>query len=145
MSYFERIAAQQNYICYYCEHRMFRHTHCFGQPIPRNALTRDHVIPRVYDGLTVPDNLIAACLQCNNLRGEMYAQAFKNIMRKWFKRDPELRVRWHSISREEFCALKLQCLAIHERQLRGLAKRHVLLAYRHYDFIYRERRRLARA
>ena len=144
MSYIERIAAAQNYMCCYCEHRMFRHTHRLGFATPRDAITKDHVIPRVYNGPTVAENLVAACCQCNNLRGEMEATAFKNLLTKWFARDPWLWIRWHTIDYDELNDLKLQCLQVHERQLRGLARHYIDIAYRHLDFTYRERGRLMR-
>lgn len=145
MSHIERIAEEQKYICCYCEHRMFRHRHRPGYPTPRDAITKDHLIPRVYDGPTIQENLVAACCQCNNLRGEMDAAAFQNILFKWFKRDPWLWIRWHTISTDELQELKLACLHIHERQLRGLARHYVDIAYRHLEFTYRERGRLTRA
>lgn len=94
---------------------------------------------------TTEANLVAACCQCNNLRGEMEAKAFQNILNKWFKRDAWLWIRWHTIQYDELSQLKQECLAIHERQLRGLGRHYVDIAYRHLEFTYRERFRLMRA
>lgn len=65
----------------------------------------------------------------------MDAHAFYNLMQKWFKRDSALHERWHRISREELAALKIQCIRVHERQLCGLAKRYVEMAFRHFDLL----------
>ncbi len=124
---------------------MIRGRQVLGKPYPRNAMTKDHIKPRVYGGFTTPDNLIAACAQCNQLRGEIDAVAFRNLLRKWFKRDPGLQERWHNITQSEFNELKQVTLRAHERQLHGLALRFVEFAFRHTDFSHRERRRLNRA
>ncbi len=72
----------------------------------------------------------------------MEAEAFYNLMQKWFKKNPYLWIRWHTISRDELYDLKLHCLQVHERQLRGKAKRYIAFAYRHFEFTFRERQRL---
>jgi hypothetical protein len=105
-------------------------------------MTKDHLTPRVYGGPTQRDNLVAACCQCNNLRGEMEAAAFKNLMEKWFRRNSYLWIRWHNISSAELSQLKMQCITVHERQLRGKAKRCIDIAYRHLEFCFQERSRL---
>lgn len=134
MTYMQRLTESQNHRCCYCGHTMITLKSKEGVPQPRNLLTKDHVEPRTYGGLTNYANLIAACFQCNNLRGEMEAQAFYNLQQKWFKRDGTLNVRWHQISRAELCHLKKQCHLVHERQLRGLAMRNIEYAFRHFTF-----------
>ncbi|MBY0538252.1 HNH endonuclease [Patescibacteria group bacterium] len=124
---------------------MITHQYKEGITQPRNLLTKDHLQPRTYGGLTIYDNLIAACSQCNNLRGEMEAQAFFNLQQKWFRRDVTLRARWHTISREELYDLKTQCLQAHERQLRGLAMRNIEYAFRHFKFICCQKKLFRRA
>jgi len=144
----ERIYAlsePQNHRCCYCGHHMIRHQHISGLPTPRNAITKDHFEPRMYGGETVEENLIAACCQCNNLRGEMDAFAFFNLMQKWFKRDPSLRVRWHLISREELGELKIQCQSVHARQLHGLGRNSIEFAFRHFHFVRQWRKNSLRA
>jgi 5-methylcytosine-specific restriction endonuclease McrA len=108
-------------------------------------MTKDHFEPRVYGGPTVFENMIAACCQCNNLRGELDAFAFYNLMCKWLKRDPTLWERWYSLTRSELRTLKEQCHTVHERQLNGLAFRHIEYAFRHFHFTKRERYRTRRA
>lgn len=101
MSYIHIISESQNHRCCYCGHKMIRHQHINGVPTPRNALTKDHLEPRTYGGPTQIENIIAACCQCNNLRGEMEAIAFYNLTQKWFRRNKKLWDRWHLVSREE--------------------------------------------
>tara|TARA_B100000745_G_scaffold199304_1_gene131455 strand:- start:4088 stop:4531 length:444 start_codon:yes stop_codon:yes gene_type:complete len=143
MSYIVGIAEEQDFLCYYCDHPMHKHQHVEGQPTPRDAITKDHYIARAWGGLTHPSNMVAACCQCNNLRGDIEAEAFKNLMWKWFKRNPYLWIRWHNVANEELYELKLQCIRVYERQLRGKAQRYIEFAYHHFDFTFRERRRLA--
>jgi hypothetical protein len=138
----EYIAARQEYRCTYCQHPMQWHIHRDGIATPRNAITKDHITPRVYGGPTFSDNLVAACCQCNNLRGEIDATTFRNLIAKWFKREPELWRKWHDIDHATFAMLKQRCLIVYEAQLRGQGKKHRDLAFRHYEFTWRERRRL---
>ena len=41
-----------------------------------NMATREHIIPRAFGGPTEWWNLVAACRECNSLRGHMYAMKF---------------------------------------------------------------------
>jgi len=145
MAYIHTIAKLQNYRCCYCDNLMIRHKQTDGQSTPRDALTKDHVEPRAYGGPTQFDNIVAACCMCNNMRGEMDAVAFFNLLQKRFKRDQTLRARWHKITPQEFSTFKLQCIHVHERQLRGLAKTYVEHAIHHMIFTHRRRHQLRRA
>lgn len=109
--------------------------------VPRNAATREHVIPRSYDGQGI-ENLVAACRLCNELRGNMDAIAFYNLQQKWFRRDITLRDRWHHISETEYRIFKHICLHTQERHLRGLARRHIEYAHRHQAFVFHNYQRL---
>lgn len=40
------------------------------------AVTRDHVIPRAAGGLDHRNNIVAACLRCNRLKGKMPVKDF---------------------------------------------------------------------
>lgn len=138
------LSEPQNHRCCYCGHRMIRHKGESGVAFPRDAATKDHVEPRSYDGETSWWNMVAACSQCNSLRGQIDAIAFSNLMQKWFRRDPTLRARWHQISKEELRVFKQKCLDVHQRQLRGLAKQYIEYAFRHYDFALGGRYRFPR-
>ncbi len=134
----------QNHRCCYCGHEMIRFKGESGTTIPRNAATRDHVEPRSYGGETSWWNMVAACSQCNSLRGQIDAEAFYNLMQKWLRRDPTLQKRWHHISKEELYVFRQECLDVHQRQLRGLARRSVEYAFRNYDFALGGRYRFPR-
>jgi hypothetical protein len=140
--YMMTIIDRQDCRCWYCKHLMVKHRHLDGEPTPRNAITKDHLEPRVYGGLTILQNLVAACSLCNVLRGEIDAKTFSNLQRKWFKRDPSLWARWHNLNREEYASFKLECLRVHERQLRGIARHYVEYAFRHDEFTNRYNRRI---
>lgn len=135
MTLIVRLIGEQNHRCCYCGHSMMRHRTKYGQPMPRNTATKDHYEPKTYGGITSYENMIAACFQCNTLRGELDADAFYNLMQKWFKRDPNLRVRWHTLTREELYPLKINCLLVHEKQLRGRAQKYIEYAFRHFTFV----------
>lgn len=139
------VAKQQRFCCHYCEHRMLIHTHIQGVPTPRDALTKDHVTPRVLGGETTPENLVAACSQCNFMRGEIDGQAFCNIVERWFTRQPVLWIRWHSIPWTEVIERKQHCYNVHERLLRGKAGRYPEFAYQHQDFTWRASRWIQQA
>lgn len=135
------LSEPQNHRCCYCGHQMTEINLDDMPIIPRDAMTREHVIPRSYNG-EGRENLVAACRLCNELRGNMDAIAFYNLQQKWFKRDETLRARWHKISVDEYQHFKQLCLRTQERHLRGLARRHIEYAYRHQAFIYHNRERL---
>jgi hypothetical protein len=126
----------QNHRCCYCGHTMIDIEKHHLPLIPLNAMTREHIEPKSYDGQTVRENLAAACCQCNEMRGNMDYVAFTNLINKWFKRDVTLRARWHNLSREERWHYKNICLRTHERQLRGLGQKYPVFAERHRHFVF---------
>ncbi len=135
------LSEPQNHRCCYCGHHMIRHHQQRSRAAPLNAATRDHLTPRTHGGRNI-DNLVAACLQCNNLRGDMEALAFFNLLRKMFKRDQTLRNRWYLLPQPELKELKLKCIATQERQLRGLARSSVEHAFRHRDLLWQHGHKL---
>jgi hypothetical protein len=76
---------------------------------PADLLTKDHYLPRCYGGQTHVDNLVAACGQCNWMRGALEAETFYLLVRQWFRRDQTLAERWHMLSRAEFSSFKAKC------------------------------------
>lgn len=44
--------------------------------------TVDHLIPRSQGGVRYMQNLVGACWQCNNARGDMPYQEFKKVWRE---------------------------------------------------------------
>lgn len=102
MSQIMRLSGCQNHRCAYCSVRLVLMPLERNQPRgprrlrPPNGLswpqyqyakkqrraTRDHLIPRCFGGADNDDNLIVACLWCNNYRGNMPAEeAFWKIRR----------------------------------------------------------------
>lgn len=129
-----RISEPQNHRCCYCGHSIERHKNRRGRPLPPNAITRDHIIPKSQGG-TNADNLLAACNICNFLRGDMDAYAFFNLLQRLFRRNPRLRRNWHSLSKETIANLRVRFLLTHERQLRGLGIRDISIAFAHAKLI----------
>lgn len=128
------LSERQNHRCCYCGHRMV------DVPknqtwLPRNALTREHVIPKSYDGDGLDPNLVAACSLCNGLRGNIDATAFFYLQQEWFRHDRTLRERWHSISPTEYRHFRQQCLITHELHLRRRSKKCVIAALRYQHFL----------
>ncbi len=129
------LAERQNHRCCYCGHSMVRHTHQNRRPTPRNAMTFDHVEPKSYGGAWGIENMVIACAQCNQIRGNMDAFAFYNLQQKWFRRDRELCRRWHTLPWSTLRPLRTQCLAVHARQLHGLGVRDMERAFRHFTLV----------
>ena len=102
--------------------------------IPSLLMTRDHVQPFSYGGRNAL-NLVAACSQCNLVRGNAEATIFARLMQKWFLADQTLQRRWHQLSREEVSFYRREVLRYHERYLRYKAVRCVEHAFRHFHLI----------
>ena len=52
-----RIYVRDKFTCQYCGKRR------------ADELTLDHITPRAQDGHSTPENLVAACVACNNRKG----------------------------------------------------------------------------
>lgn len=57
--------------CFWCNHRMYRHTESEWHSFPSLRLTTDHLIPKSLGGGNNPENIVAACDGCNGKRGNM--------------------------------------------------------------------------
>ncbi len=118
-SYVPRLSEAQNHYCCYCHHPMVLHAKLKpGDVVPRDMLTKDHYIPRFFGGPTTKENLVAACGQCNWIRGSMEAEAFYHLLQHWFNQDPALHKRWHQITMEEFHHFRRECVRIEHIQWR---------------------------
>lgn len=53
-----RIYIRDRYCCQYC-----------GDHKPAKDLTLDHILPRAQGGVTTPQNLVSACVKCNQRKG----------------------------------------------------------------------------
>ena len=131
----EILSERQNHRCCYCGHHMITIEKHQQERPPRNAATREHVIPKSYQGNGLEPNLVAACKLCNELRGNMEPEIFFGLQKEWFRRDPTLRERWHYISRREYYLFKLQCLGAYERHLRRRSKKCPVAQIRHEHLI----------
>lgn len=135
------LSEAQNHRCCYCGHHMIRHVHFDYFPTPPNAATKDHVKPRVYGGETTWENMVAACYQCNTLRGEVPAETFYTILQRIFRDEPELWESWHDLDRVSVYRVKLRCVRTEVTRLSGIGRRHIPVAWQHVDFVNRYRTR----
>jgi CRISPR/Cas system Type II protein with McrA/HNH and RuvC-like nuclease domain len=73
---------QQEGCCDYCDRRCWidRKTHNGGYGFPKELRsTLDHVIPVSQNGSDDISNLVMACQECNDVRGAMDAERFREI------------------------------------------------------------------
>lgn len=70
----ERLFAEQNGLCYYCQNPMRLVHGANGEP---DLATLDHVVPLSAGGPRGPTlNTVVACYQCNNERGNRSSRKF---------------------------------------------------------------------
>jgi hypothetical protein len=119
-TYVTALLEAQSHHCCYCHHTM---PESKKLQTKRNRATKEHVEPRCHGGQTVADNLVMACAQCNHIRGAMDAEVFYDLIWYWFRRDPTLHARWHTISKSEFVRLARECKRIHHVQWQRRLKR----------------------
>lgn len=74
---------EQSGLCFYCD-RLMAIYHGDPKPTPDDAATFDHIIPMSVDPNLKRSrgNLVLACYECNNQRGDMAADAFLIMKRK---------------------------------------------------------------
>ena len=65
---------EQGGLCFYCG-RVLVMTRPGRDRQPRNAATADHLIPLYFGGLTIRANIVAACVRCNERKGNRYPTA----------------------------------------------------------------------
>ena len=56
--------------------------YCGNKPTRGNPLTKDHVVPVATMGPTRPDNIVAACYQCNMAKGSQPVEQFLKTRKK---------------------------------------------------------------
>lgn len=64
----DRLLQQTGYRCGYC-----------GCELTRQTVTRDHIVPRAHGGGTTDSNLIAACRDCNQRKGDLEVETFREL------------------------------------------------------------------
>lgn len=52
-----------------------------GRPQPPNKRTRDHLIPRVRGGSSVPHNTVTACERCNQDKGQLTYEEYQIVLK----------------------------------------------------------------
>ena len=68
----ERVAYD---LCYAVKGRQ-RCKYC-GAKVKRRSMTVDHMFPRYFGGVSIPDNLLPSCTRCNSLKGDLNYHEFK--------------------------------------------------------------------
>lgn len=116
------LSGEQNHRCCYCGNSMTYHDFCRKGPAPRNAMTRDHVIPKSYGGCGYHRNIVIACIQCNSLRGNIHAYVFHRLMEEWKKRDPDFTKTWYYLDRYELWRYKMEVLLYQKWHLKSLRR-----------------------
>lgn len=81
-----RLMRRDGELCHYCECAMV-------MPGPRtapDAMTLEHIVPQSYGGSDDITNLVLACSDCNNTRGNdldfCWCERCKRVLDKWFAR-----------------------------------------------------------
>lgn len=129
--YVTGLAEAQNHRCCYCQCPV---DHAVQPHNIRTALTKDHYHPRCYGGPTTPENLVIACAQCNQIRGSLDAETFYTVIQAWFKKDPGLQARWHTISSAEFGAFRHECIIMDQKRWQRSIKKCIAARILHSTF-----------
>lgn len=117
------LSGEQNHRCCYCSNGMTYHNFNLRGPIPRNAMTRDHVIPKSYGGTGYYQNIVIACRQCNEIRGNLHAHVFHRLMEEWKKRDVDFIPSWYYFSKQHLWRYKMEVLLYQNLHLKSHRKR----------------------
>lgn len=80
-------AIKGNTKCYYC-----------GRHLEPKRCTLDHIYPRAFGGVSIPNNLVPCCAKCNDRKSDLLPQQYKEIKKIQDKRK---RIRKEEIYREE--------------------------------------------
>lgn len=128
------LSGEQNHRCCYCGNSMTYHNFCSPGPIPPNAMTRDHVVPKSYGGCGYYENIVIACSQCNSLRGNLDANIFHRLMEEWKKRYQDFAKTWHYVSRADLWRFKMEVYLYQNLHLKHQRKRDVRSFNRYEKF-----------
>ncbi|MCW2956040.1 MAG: endonuclease [Thermoleophilia bacterium] len=63
----EKLHTRQGGHCYYCERTMTLRTFHIQEQLQPLDTTVEHLVPRVLGGRDIPQNLVAACHECNRI------------------------------------------------------------------------------
>lgn len=126
---------KQDHRCWHCTHHIIRKRYQNGFPLPPNLATKDHFVPKTHGGTR--HHSVAACLRCNNLRGDMDAVTFRNWLRNLFRRYPVLFQEWHEIDDEILRILQYYRIQCQAKQLESMGVHSPEYAFRHMRLLYR--------
>ena len=83
-----RMFVAQNGKCYLCGEQMCTDV-TPGKPPPSNYATVDHIVPLVLGGANDRSNLALACRECNDDKGDLTADEYRDYRQPEFKRKPK--------------------------------------------------------
>lgn len=102
-----QLAANQDWKCCYCGCQMQLKT--LRSSRKRNSATLEHIVLRTEGGQNVRSNMMAACNQCNGLRGQAEYIAFKLVMNV-VRQIPQIMNNWYTSSDHEFKVIRHEIL-----------------------------------
>lgn len=78
------VFTRDNFTCHYCKTKFPAIVPTTPQyySVHGNHLTVDHITPKSLGGMNTRDNLVTACHECNNARGDMGYKAFVRLMKR---------------------------------------------------------------
>lgn len=79
------LSEAQNHRCAYCGVETMLSTPAGAPCRPWNIATVEHIEPKSFGGSNDPDNLVMACLACNESRQSMGVWYFLELVRRWLK------------------------------------------------------------
>lgn len=75
--------------CFYCERK-------FDNKIKK---TKEHIIPKSKGGNNNLNNLVYACIECNELRGNMEFYEFKDYLQNIINKNKSIKIKNYSLNR----------------------------------------------
>lgn len=67
--------------CYYCHRKRRASPEQKDKKKYFSTISMDHVIPKNFGGLTIPDNMKPACTDCNSRKGNMFEDEYREYMK----------------------------------------------------------------
>lgn len=80
--------ASKGKVCWYC-----------GKKLKKEEITMDHLYPQDLGGPTITNNLVPACSMCNNKKGNLTEQQYRNLLSAPEKKRKEIKSKF--IARNE--------------------------------------------
>lgn len=70
-------------ICFYCKAKTVFHNSTAFEPMPLNAATIDHIVPKCIGGSNSNLNLVTACFSCNQNKQHSSDQMFQENRKRY--------------------------------------------------------------